>query len=104
MRRRIGMWAALLIAFSTAASVNAQVTSLLVGSGQSGFVGIDAYQASNGAFEGTFISGSGTAFTSFKFGGPSNNLFVEQGDNILQYGPTGSLRWTPFIGRATGLF
>jgi hypothetical protein len=84
MRRRAGMCVAILIVFATAASANAQVTSLLVGSGQSGFVGIDAYQAGNGVFQGTFVSGTGAPFTSFKYGGPSNNLFVWQGDNILQ--------------------
>jgi len=55
-----------------------------VGSGQSGFVGIDRYAATNGTYQGVFVGGSGTPFTSFKYGGPSNNLFVWQGDNILQ--------------------
>jgi hypothetical protein len=68
-----------------ASPANAQVVSLLVGN-ESGFPGLDRYDANTGLYAGTFgVVGSGSQFSYFKYGGPSMDLFVLQGNNVLRF-------------------
>jgi hypothetical protein len=79
------------LALGLAGETHGQVINLLVGN-QSGFPGLDRYAATNGLYQGVFASASGGShFSYFKYGGPSNNLFVLQDSTVLQFdGHTGN--------------
>jgi hypothetical protein len=76
MRRLQDAMIAMLVTVALAGSARAQVVSLLVGN-ESGFNGIDRYDANTGAYLGTFAS-AGSSGQSFGFStyGPDNNFYV----------------------------
>src|SRR5262245_2677992 len=81
-----------IVSLRLASPAEAQVVSLLVGNNQSGFAGIDRYEAPGGLYAGVFATvPTGSQLSYFRYGGPSSNLFAQQGSNVLQFnGHTGA--------------